>query len=172
MLAKELPFLVDRLPFLLAPDRPAEGQLRQIRDGETETEVTSALREQAQRVGLAIRRPRWSPNTLLGHEATAYAKDQGLDKQFHHVAARAYWEDGADLGNIEVVRELAETSGLAWSTLGPLLESKYYRSRVMEEYEVARVLGVVGTPTYRIDGELHGGDISMEELRSSIEAAC
>ena len=171
MLAKELPFWVDRRPFLLAPDRLAEGQLRQIRDGETETEVTSAMRDQAQRVGLAIHRPHWSPNTLLVHEATAYAKDQGLDNRFHHAAARAYWERGADLGNVEVVRTLAENSGLVWLTLGPLLESEYYRPRVMEEYEEARAIGVGGTPTYRIAGELHGGDISMDDLRSFITAA-
>ena len=171
MLAKELSFSVDRRPFLLAPDKPAEGQLRQIRDGETETEVTPAMQERANGVGLEIHRPYWSPNTLLAHEATVYAKEQRLDNEFHHAAAGAHWQRGVDLGNISVLRELTETTGLDWSALGPLLESGHYRPGVIQESEAARTRGVGGTPTYLIAGELHGGDIGLEELRSSIEAA-
>ncbi len=171
MLAKDLSFTVDRRPYLLQPEKPAEGEARNIREGETQTEVSPAMQERARGVGLAIHRPQWSPNTLLAHEATTHAKEQGLDDRFHHTAAGAYWEHGADLGQMEVLRELAEKSGLDWSALGPLLESGHYRSRVIEEYEAARARGVGGTPTYLIAGELHGGDISIEEMRSSIEAA-
>ena len=170
-MAKDLDFSVDRRPYLLQPDKPPEGEPRHIRDGETETEVSPAMQERACGVGLAIHRPQWSPNTLMVHEATVHAKEQGLDNQFHHAAAGAYWEHGANLGKIEVVRELAEKSFLDWSPLGPLLDSGHYRPKVMEEYQAARARGVGGTPTYLIAGELHGGDISIEELRSSIEAA-
>ena len=165
-MAKDLDFSVDRRPYLLSPDKPPEGELRNMHEGETETEVTPAMQERASGVGLAIH-----PNTLMVHEATIHAKEQGLDNLFHHAAAGAYWEHGADLGKIEVVRELAEKSGLDWSSLGPLLDSGHYRPKVMEESQAARARGVTGTPTYLIAGELHGGDISIEELRSSIEAA-
>ena len=33
--------------------------------------------ERARGVGLVMRRPQWSPNTLYVHEATLYAKEQG-----------------------------------------------------------------------------------------------
>jgi predicted DsbA family dithiol-disulfide isomerase len=170
-LAKDLDFSVDRRPYLLSPDKPPEGEPRNMHEGETETEVTPAMQERASGVGLAIHRPQWSPNTLMGPEATIHATEQGLDTLVPPAAAGAYWAHGADLGKIAVVRELAEKSGLDWSSLGPLLDSGHYRPKVMEESQAARARGVTGTPTYLIAGELHGGDISIEELRSSIEAA-
>ena len=123
MVAKELEITIDRRPFLLRPDCPPEGQPRRLFDGETETELNPGMQERARGAGLVMRRPQWSPNTLYVHEATLYAKEQGLDDRFHHIVAASYWEKSADLGSLEVVRGLAETSGLDWSALGPRLES-------------------------------------------------
>jgi len=47
-----------------------------------------------------MRRPRWNPNTVPAHVATMYAKGVGLDNEFHHAAAKALWEDGANLGEM------------------------------------------------------------------------
>jgi protein-disulfide isomerase len=41
----------------------------------------------------------------------------------------------------------------------------------MEEYEAAKELGVGGTPTYMIGGELHKGDVGIDELREAIKSA-
>ena len=41
----------------------------------------------------------------------------------------------------------------------------------MREYEAAKQKGVSGTPTYLIGGELHGGDVSIDELREAIKSA-
>ena len=55
---------VDRKPYLLRPDRPPEGEPRRMFEGETETELSDAMKERAQGVGLTMRRPQWSPNTM------------------------------------------------------------------------------------------------------------
>ncbi len=41
----------------------------------------------------------------------------------------------------------------------------------MREYEAAKDKGVGGTPTYMIGGELHGGDVSIDEVREAIRSA-
>ena len=171
MLAKELSFQVDRRPFLLRPDRPPEGEPRRLFDGETETELNPEMQERAKGVGLVMRRPQWSPNTLRAHEATVYAKEKGKDSQFHHLAAGAYWESGADLNDLDVLKGIVEAAGMDWEDLGPRIESGEYRGAVMREYEAAREKGVAGTPTYMIDGELHRGDVSIDELREAIGSA-
>ena len=89
-MAQENPVNISRRPYLLAPDRPPEGQARQMRDGETETDVAPHMQERARGVGLTICRPSWSPNTMLVHEATVYAREKGRDDEFHHAAAGAY----------------------------------------------------------------------------------
>jgi len=171
MLAKELSIDIDRKPYLLQPDRPPEGVARRLFDGETETELNDAMKERAKGVNLVMRRPQWSPNTLRAHEATAYAKEQGKDGEFHHLAAQAYWESGADINDLDVLKGIVEAAGMDWGELGPRIESGQYRETVMREYEAAKEKGVTGTPTYMIGGELHGGDISIDELREAIKSA-
>jgi predicted DsbA family dithiol-disulfide isomerase len=140
-------------------------------EGETETELNDAMKERARGVGLTMRRPQWSPNTMLIHEATAYAKEQGKDDKFHHVAAGAYWENGVNLSDVAVVKGFAEESGLNWAEMEPLLKSHRYQEQVLQSYEAAKALGVGGTPSYLIAGELLKGDVSLEELQAAVEKA-
>ena len=162
---------MDRRPFLLNPNKPAEGEPRQQRDGETETELNPGMMERAKGVGLLMRRPTWSPDTKRVHEATIYAKEQGRDDEFHHAAAKGYWEKGINLGDTGVLKEVAQESGLNWDELGPRLESGQYRQQVLDEFAAAKEKGVGGTPTYMIAGEILGGDISVEDLRAAIKKA-
>ena len=171
-MARELDFQVDRRPFLLNPDRPAEGELRRLFDGETETDLAPAMQERARGAGLVMRRPQWSPNTIAAHEVTLFAKERGLDDAFHHAAAAAFWERGADLNSRATLRELAESCGLDWGELGPRLESGHYRQQVLDEAQSARSdRGIGGTPTYLIGGAQQFGDLSVDELRQLIQAA-
>ena len=170
-MAKEMSFQVDRKPFLLRPERPPEGEERRLFDGETQTELNPAMQERAKGVGLVMRRPQWSPNTMRAHEATAYAKEKGKDGEFHHLAAQAYWESGADINDLDVLKGIVEAAGMDWADLGPRIESGQYRETVMREYEAAKEKGVGGTPTYLIGGELHGGDVGIDELREAIKSA-
>ena len=170
MLAKEMSIEVDRKPYLLRPERPPEGEERRLFDGETQTELNPEMQERAKGVNLFMRRPQWSPNTMRAHEATVYAKEQGKDGEFHHLAAQAYWESGADINDLDVLKGIVEASGMDWSDLGPRIESGQYRETVMREYEAAKEKGVGGTPTYQIGGELHKGDVSIDELREAIKS--
>ena len=170
-MAKEMSFQVDRKPYLLRPDRPPEGEERRLFDGETETELNPAMQERAKGVDLVMRRPQWSPNTMRAHEATAYAKEKGKDGEFHHLAAQAYWESGADINDLDVLKGIVEAAGMDWADLGPRIESGEYRETVLREDKAARDKGATGTPTYMIGGVLHGGDISIDELREAIKSA-
>jgi len=170
IVAKELNISIDRRPFLLAPDKPMEGEPRRLFNGETETDLAPAMQERAQGAGLVMRRPQWSPNTLYVHEATLYAKEKGLDGECPNVAAAGGWEEGAVLGGLEVMRDLAETAGLDGWELGPLLESGHCRDAVLESSRTARDSGIGGTPTYLLGGWRKFGDLSADELKTIIEA--
>ena len=170
-MAKEMSFQVDRKPYLLRPERPPEGEERRLFDGETQTEFNPAMQERAKGVNLVMRRPQWSPNTMRAHEATAYAKEKGKDGEFHHLAAQAYWELGSDINDLDVLKGIVEAAGMDWADLGHRIESGEYRETVMRDYEAAKEQGVGGTPTYFIGGELHGGDVSIDELREAIKSA-
>ena len=171
MLSSELSIDVDRRPYLLRPERPAEGEPRRLFDGETETELNAAMQERAKGVGLEMHRPQWSPNTKRAHEITVYAKEKGKDGEFHHLAAAAYWESGADINGLDVLQEIVTASGMDWVDLAPRIEAGEFRDAVMQDHEAAKEAGVGGTPTYLIGGELLGGDISIDDLRAAIKSA-
>ena len=162
---------MDRRPYLLQPDRPAEGSTRPIREGETETELSDVWKERAREAGVTMRMPQWNPNTVPAHLATIYAREKGLDDKFHHVAAQAFWETGVNLGDLSILKEIAEGVGLDWSELSHRLESEKHREAVYKEHQEAKDLGVGGTPTYKIGGELKFGNLSVEDLEEMIRQA-
>ena len=170
-MSEKIPLHVDRRPYLLQPDRPAEGELRQLREGETETELSEVWKERSREAGITMRRPRWNPNTVPAHVATMYAKEKELDNEFHHAAAKALWEDGVNLGEMPVLKEIAEKVGLDWAELSQRLSSDLCRDEVFKEHQMAKDLGVGGTPTYRIGGELTFGNLSAEDLEKWVEKA-
>ena len=116
-----------------------------------------------------MRRPALNPNTNLAHEATAFARDKGKDGEFHHVAARVYWEEGVDLGDKDVLLNIGVECGLDRAELAAALDSGQYRQYVLDEHQAAKDLGIFGTPTYRINGgEPDFGDKSVAEMTEMI----
>ena len=63
-------------------------------------------------------------------------------------------ETGVNLGDLPILKEIAEKVGLDWAELSHRLESEQHREAVYQAYQQAKDLGVGGTPIYRIGGEL------------------
>ena len=100
-----------------------------------------------------MRRPPVVSYTLYALEATEFAIDAGSFDPFHRGLYTAYWEDGKDLGDLKVIRGVAEACELDWAELGPLLESAHYRDKVMGYYQEGLDLGIQGIPAFLI-GEI------------------
>ena len=166
-----MPLNVDRKSYFLRPDQPLEGAPRRMFDGETETDLAPAMQERAAGVGLVMKRPQIAPNTSLAHQATAYAKEKGLDNEFHHAAAKLYWETGANLGEMPVLQQVAQEVGLDWADLEGRLASGHYVSHVAADYDDAKAQDVGVVPTYIVNGEYLKGDVSLEDLQAAIRKA-
>ena len=77
---------------------------------------------------------------------------------------------GPDLGDREVVEQLAWECGLDAAGLKEALESGRFQDEVIRENEAARGAGIGGTPTYQINGgEPTFGDLSAEDIRELIK---
>ncbi len=175
-LSGELPLTIDRRPYLLRPDAPLNTVLAQERATET---ASPSQTESGRRPPLAPlgAQPAAEPfssrslSTVLVHEATAFAKDHGKDREFYLEVSGEYWRGGADLGSIYTVRRSAIKIGLDWSAMWPALESGHYRARVMEEHRVAVERGVKGVPSYLIAGKMCTGVVGLDALRAALEEA-
>ena len=171
-LAGDLHFAIDRRPYLLRPDAPISAVYGQGRSQESK----SPRRNSAGSPILAL--PDDDPgvepfssrslSTVLAHEATACAKDQGKEQEFYCEVAREYWERGSDLGSIDTLRSAAIKAQVDGAAMWTRLESSHYRQWVMEEHWAAVHRGVTGIPSYLVSGKLCSGDMSLEDLRRVI----
>ena len=154
--------------YLLRPDTPKEGIIRQPRPGETEGQLSDPLRSQASEANLIMRPPKVTPNTMYILEATEYAQRQGKFMEFHHAAYKAYWEDGHDLGDLAVIEALAQQVSLNSTELLAGLESNLYTSAVMEQYQQALGHGIRGIPTFVVGNLLFTGAHPYEIFQSAM----
>jgi predicted DsbA family dithiol-disulfide isomerase len=159
---------VEGRAYLLRPDTPKEGIIRQPRPGETEDQLSEPLRTHAQEANLIMRPPKVTPNTMHILEATEYAQQQGKFMEFHHAAYQAYWEDRKDLGDLTVIKELAQSASLDSVELLERLESNYYTSTIMEQYQQALQYGIRGIPTFVVGNLLFTGAHPYEIFQSAM----
>ena len=142
---------------MLRPDTPKEGKVRELRPGESRDQLGEPLRTYASEAGLVMRRPPLVSYTMYALEATEYAKDHGKFLSFHNGLYEAYWGQGKDLGDIDVLLEVAGASGLDTDALGDRLESRHYEDAVMTQYREAAELGIRGIPAFLIGKYLFTG---------------
>jgi predicted DsbA family dithiol-disulfide isomerase len=87
-------------------------------------------------------------NTRKAHEATEFAKDDGRLPEFHRAVFAAYWEEGANIGDDDVLCHLADDCGLAGDALRPALADGRYKQRVEDQMAWAREAGLSGVPSF------------------------
>ena len=154
--------------YLLRPDTPKEGLLRQARSGETEDELSEPIRSQVREAGLIMRPPPVTPNTLYALEATEYAQQHGKFMEFHHAAYKAYWEDRKDLGQLDVLAEVASSVSLNADEMIQCLETHEFSNRVMGQYQEALQHGIRGIPTFVVGNLLFTGAHPYDIFKSAM----
>jgi len=118
-----------------------------------------------------MRRPARTSYTMYALEATEYAQQMGQFDAFHLAAYKAYWEDLSDLGNLDVIREIALKCGLDWPELSQRLESGFYRETVMAQYQQALDLGIRGIPSFIVGNQLFTGAQPYEVFHMALAKA-
>ncbi|MEZ4518856.1 MAG: DsbA family oxidoreductase [Chloroflexota bacterium] len=144
--------------FFLDPTLPAEGKdfrshLQAKIGGQVGTDqLFDVPRERGAAVGLvfnfdAIDR---SPNTMLSHQLVAITPDE-LKTQMVDAVYAAYFEQGRDIGNIEVLLDIAEENGLSRTETQTRLEASEGRDVVLTDVALAQQLGISGVPFFVIN---------------------
>ena len=160
---------VEGKAFLLRPDTPKEGKPREPRPGDSPDRLSEPLGAEAERSGLVMRPPAVTPNTMYALQATEYAKRKGVFLPFHRGLYKAYWEDGHDLGDPEVVRDVAEEYGLSWPEMAEELRSGVYEETVTGQFREAMELGVRGIPAFLMGRYLFTGARPYEAFQAVMD---
>jgi predicted DsbA family dithiol-disulfide isomerase len=106
------------------------------------------------------------PNTLNSHRLLEYGAEQGVQHEMVEVMMSAGFEQGRDLGDINVLAEIAVEVGLDADATLAMLKSPAYREEVHEGLQWCLNAGITGVPFFRLeDGEVIQGAQPMEIFR-------
>jgi predicted DsbA family dithiol-disulfide isomerase len=106
----------------------------------------------AAELGITMRYPTLMTRTGKAHEAAAYARNEGALDVMHEALYRAWWEEGRDIGRIDVLTEIAAEVGLDAAGLRVALDIDAWTERVERDRLLAERLKLAGVPAYLSTG--------------------
>jgi predicted DsbA family dithiol-disulfide isomerase len=100
----------------------------------------------AQERGMVMKLPPVQPRSRKAHEAAEFARQSGRLDAMNNALFKAFFEDGRDLADIEVLLDIGQSVGLDAGELREALTSGRYEQRVIEDQQLARQIGISGVP--------------------------
>lgn len=120
-----------------------------------------------------MKRPNRRPSSLKILQAIEHAKREDLQKglALRDAFYVAYWEDGRDIGQMDVMKETVESVGIDWAPVDAALNVNFYLDAVMEEYQEGHDYGFDGIPAFIIGDMKFTGAQPMEVFRKVADRA-
>jgi predicted DsbA family dithiol-disulfide isomerase len=157
----EHPFEIEWHPFQLNPDMPMEGMdrraylERKFGGKKAAVKVYGQIDQHARDVGLeldlgGIKR---TPNTLNAHRLIHWAGIEQRQSMVVSAMFRAYFKEGRDISDGEVLADLADTCGMDAALIQRLLATDEDLEGVREKDAGFRKMGVNSVPTFIIAGQ-------------------
>jgi predicted DsbA family dithiol-disulfide isomerase len=96
--------------------------------------------------GMTLKLPPVQPRSRKAHEAAEFARESGLLDEMNQALFKAFFEEGRDLADPDVLLEIGQSVDLDVDGLREALESNRYTQRVVEDQHLARQIGISGVP--------------------------
>ena len=153
-LKQEFDLSVEWLGFEIHPDTPLRGTpLVQLFPHADVDGMTRRLNSMGAPFGLAFRKIVNISNSRRALEAAEFAKEQGRFDPFHRAVFEAYFAQGKDIGDLDVLMQVGMQTGLDQDELGNALQAGRYRRALDEVREETARLGVTAAPTFLFNGK-------------------
>jgi predicted DsbA family dithiol-disulfide isomerase len=146
-------------PFQLNPDMPPEGMTRddyvraKFGGGDRPRQIYQAIAESGREAGIEFQfsKIKRTPNTVLSHRMVHWSAKQERQDEVVAELFKAYFEDGLDLGDLEILVECARRAGLDRELARKFLLSEEGRQEVVASDVYARRLGINGVPCFIVN---------------------
>jgi predicted DsbA family dithiol-disulfide isomerase len=95
-----------------------------------------------------------TPNTINSHRLIRWSQAMGFQDALVERLFKGYFVEGADIGQIEVLKSLGADAGMDPELVEDLLNSDIDLDKVQHEDSMARKIGISGVPTFLIGGKI------------------
>lgn len=154
----DVPFDVRWRAYRLDPTIPPEGYERkaylQAKFGDTERVKAAGetIRQLGESLGIrfAFESIERAPNTLDSHRLIRWAGTAGVQDEVVERLFSSYFEQGRDISDRSVLREIAAEAGMDAELVADLLAQDADSALVEREDALAHQMGVTGVPTFII----------------------
>ena len=110
---REYDVAVEWIPFELHPEIPPEGRPRdEVLPPAYRARAEEGVNRLATQVGLRLRLHDRLINSRPALQAAEFAREQGRFTTMHHELFRAYWDEGRDVSDLAVLRQVAARAGV------------------------------------------------------------
>ncbi len=160
--------------FPLHPDTPQAG--RSLEDlfagrGYDVPKMQAQMRARMQAEGLPYGKRTMTYNSRLAQELGAWADGQPGGDAIHDALFRAYFVDGRDIGDADVLVEIAQSVGLPAEQAREVLEKRTHKAAIDADWEKSRRYGVTGVPTFVVGRNGVVGAQPYEVLEALVKQA-
>ena len=153
-LQREYPVDVDWRSFELHPETPVTGARWLGRLG-SEARIrayTGNILHLAEDSDIPMAMPEVIVNSHKALEAGEFAREHGGFEALHHALFRAYFAEARDIGDVDVICDLARTCGVDDQRLRQALVDETYRARVDASTAAAHADEIYSAPTFVFTG--------------------
>ncbi len=152
-------FNIEWKPFQLNPDMPAEGMPRleyldkKFGNRQKAIEAYKLIIETSvkNKININFESIDTTPNTLNAHRLIFWAGIEGVQTRVVSGLFNAYFKDGKDIGNHDVLIEIGSKHGLKKELVERLLSSNEDTNHVKQMDTLSRQSGIKGVPMFIID---------------------
>ena len=107
-------------------------------------------------------------NSRLAQELGKWAEQMGKGDAFHDAVFRAYFADGHNIADTDILVHIAATVGLSAREAREVIASRVYREAVDVDWRRAYESRVTAVPTFVIDGQTLVGAQTFNALANFV----
>ncbi len=122
----------------------------------------------ARRMGIPVNPPPITTDPTLAGAGSLLAEQQGVLRDYVVEVMRREWADGADIGDLDVLLEVAEGVGLHRAALEAAVKDENNLQRLKANWTEAQGKGVIGVPTFVVGDEIFWGQDRIEYLEDHL----
>ena len=165
---------IQTVHFPLHPDTPMEGlsleQLFAGRDVDLDA-MYEGMKARMDEEGLPYAKRTHTYNSRLAQELGKWADTQAGGDAIHMKLYEAYFVDGRNIGDADLLVEIAEGVGLDGAAAREVLDKRTFSNAIDADWEKSRQYGVTGVPTYVADAKGVVSAQPFEVLEQLMDAA-